>query len=30
MSVPYMKLKAISVLVHKDGVQKETKKKLGL
>ena len=30
MSVPYMKLKAISVLVHKDGIQKETKKKLGL
>ncbi len=30
MSAPYMKLKAISVLVHKDGVQKETKKKLGL
>jgi len=30
MSVAYMKLKAISVLVHKDGIQKETKKKLGL
>ncbi len=30
MSMPYMKLKAISVLVHKDGIQKETKKKLAL
>ncbi|MCW1149080.1 C1 family peptidase [Flavobacterium lacisediminis] len=30
MSVPYMKLKAISVMVHKDGISKETKKKLGL
>lgn len=30
MSVAYMKLKAISVLVHKDGILKETKKKLGL
>ena len=30
MSVAYMKLKAISVMVHKDGISKETKKKLGL
>lgn len=30
MSVAYMKLKAISVMLHKDGIQKETKKKLGL
>jgi bleomycin hydrolase len=30
MSVAYMKLKSISVMVHKDGIQKETKKKLGL
>jgi bleomycin hydrolase len=30
MSMSYMKLKAISVLVHKDGIQKETKKKLAL
>ncbi len=30
MSVAYMKLKAISVLVHKEGIKKETKKKLGL
>jgi bleomycin hydrolase len=30
MSVAYLKLKAISVLVHKDGINKETKKKLGL
>lgn len=30
MSVVYMKLKAISVMVHKDGISKETKKKLGL
>lgn len=30
MSMPYMKLKAISVLLHKDGIQKETKKKLAL
>ena len=30
MSVSYMKLKAISVLVHKDGITKETKKKLGI
>ncbi|CAM4097111.1 MULTISPECIES: C1 family peptidase [Flavobacterium] len=26
MSVPYLKLKAISVLVHKDGLEKKTKK----
>lgn len=30
MSVAYMRLKAISVMVHKDGISKETKKKLGL
>ena len=30
MSVAYLKLKTISVLVHKDGIKKETKKKLGL
>jgi len=30
MSVPYMKLKSISVLVHKDALQKDTRKKLGL
>jgi bleomycin hydrolase len=30
MSVPYMKLKAISVLVHKDALQKTTKQNLGL
>ncbi|NHN24200.1 aminopeptidase [Flavobacterium jejuense] len=30
MSVPYMSLKAISVLLHKDGIDKTTKKNLGL
>ncbi len=30
MSVPYLKLKAISVLLHKDGLQKKTKKELGI
>lgn len=30
MSVPYMRLKAISVLVHKNAIQKEIKKKLEL
>lgn len=30
MSVAYIKLKSISVLVHKEGIKKETKKKLGL
>lgn len=30
MSVPYMKLKAISVLVHKDALQKNTRQNLGL
>lgn len=30
MSVAYMKLKAISVLLHKDGVDKKTAKKLGI
>ena len=30
MSVPYMKLKAISVLLHKEGIDKKTKKNLGL
>ncbi|WP_333600601.1 C1 family peptidase [Flavobacterium sp.] len=30
MSVPYMRLKAISVLVHKDGLSKKTKTTLGL
>lgn len=30
MSVPYLKLKAISVLLHKDGLQKKTKKELGV
>lgn len=30
MSVPYMKLKAISVLVHKNALTKNTKKELGL
>jgi len=30
MSVPYMKLKAISVMVHKDALLKDTKKKLAL
>nr|WP_294937311.1 C1 family peptidase [uncultured Flavobacterium sp.] len=30
MSVPYMKLKAISVLVHKDALQKTTRQNLGL
>ena len=30
MSVPYLRLKAISVLVHKDALVKKTKKQLGL
>ncbi|MCC9043964.1 C1 family peptidase [Myroides sp. M-43] len=30
MSIPYIKLKSISVLLHKDGLQKITKDKLGL
>jgi bleomycin hydrolase len=30
MSVPYLKLKAISVLLHKDGLVKSTKKQLGI
>ncbi len=30
MSVPYLRLKAISVLVHKDGLLKKTKKELGV
>ncbi len=30
MSVSYMKLKSISVLLHKDGLTKATKSKLGL
>jgi bleomycin hydrolase len=30
MSVPYLKLKAISVLLHKDGLQPQTTKSLGL
>ena len=30
MSVPYMKLKAISVLLHQDGLAKKTKKNLGI
>lgn len=30
MSVPYLRLKAISVLLHKDGLLKDTKKQLGL
>lgn len=30
MSTAYLKLKAISVLVHKEALQKETKKKLGI
>lgn len=30
MSVPYMKLKAISVLLHKDGMTSKVKKNLGL
>jgi bleomycin hydrolase len=30
MSVPYVRLKAISVLVHKDGLLKKTKKELGV
>lgn len=30
MSVPYLKLKAISVLLHKDGLQPQTRKSLGL
>lgn len=30
MSVPYMKLKAISILLHKDGLNKKIKKNLGL
>jgi len=30
MSVPYMKLKSISVLVHKNGLIKKTKKELGV
>lgn len=30
MSVPYLKLKAISVLLHKDALQKKTKKELGV
>lgn len=30
MSVPYLRLKAISVLLHKDGLLKKTKKKLGV
>ena len=30
MSVPYLKLKAISVLLSKDGLEKKTKRQLGL
>jgi len=30
MSVPYMRLKAISLMVHKEGVTKETRKKTGI
>lgn len=30
MSVPYLRLKSISVLVHKDGLIKKTKKELGI
>ncbi|SOS55813.1 Aminopeptidase C (Bleomycin hydrolase) precursor (fragment) [Tenacibaculum finnmarkense] len=30
MSVPYFKLKTISVLLHKDGVSKGLKKKLNI
>jgi bleomycin hydrolase len=30
MSVAYLKLKAISVMVHKDGISKNTKKNLGI
>jgi hypothetical protein len=30
MSVPYLKLKAISVLVHQDALTPTTKKALGL
>ena len=30
MSVPYLRLKAISVLLHKDGLLKKTKKELGV
>jgi bleomycin hydrolase len=30
MSVPYLKLKSISVLVHKNGLKSKTKKELGL
>jgi len=30
MSVPYLRLKAISVLLHKDALQKKTKKDLGV
>ena len=30
MSAPFMKLKAISILLHKDGMDKKTKKNLGL
>jgi bleomycin hydrolase len=30
MSIPYMKLKSISVLLHKDGLTKKTKKDLNL
>jgi len=30
MSVPYLRLKAISVLLHKDGLMKKTKKELGV
>lgn len=30
ISVPYMKLKAISVMLHKDGLPKDTRKKLDL
>ena len=30
MSIPYIKLKAISVMVHKDGLTNKTKKVLGI
>ncbi|MDO4728340.1 MAG: C1 family peptidase [Bacteroidota bacterium] len=30
MSIPYTKMKTISILLHKDGLLAKTKKKLGL
>jgi len=30
MSIPYMRLKSISVLLHKDGLSKKTRSSLGI